>query len=75
MMWEPIETAPRDGSRIMLFDGQVYIGRWRENCDHGSYDVRPGWQLFWCDDTYYSVGLEAPTHWAPLPKPPKAPGT
>ena len=59
--WQPIETAPRDGTRVMLidtFDQWHYIGRW--NADLGD-------QGFWEDMSEYAL----PTHWMPLPAAPK----
>src|SRR6266550_5689571 len=58
--WQPIETAPRDGTMIL-------IGRWDRGLatiysDHWAED--PG---CWCD----SSGSFLPTHWMPLPHPPE----
>jgi len=57
MEWQPIETAPRDGTIILLSTpkGRVADGMW-----HKRYGV---WA--W---TYVMV---EPTHWMPLPEPPK----
>lgn len=67
--WQPIETAPRDGTRVLL-------ARCR---DDGSYE----WMyVAWCRRTqwrisenvarnYYSTVDSEPTHWQPLPDPPK----
>lgn len=59
--WQPIETAPKDGSHILLFcqDSSVKIGGgyWfaKKNCwVHGGYMRR----------------LSDPTHWQPLPATP-----
>jgi len=59
--WQPIETAPKDGSHILLFcqDSTVKIGGgyWfaKKNCwVHGGYMRR----------------LSEPTHWQPLPATP-----
>lgn len=62
-----METAPKDGTRILLAEvDAVFIGRWSEECQHGYFETRPGWQLFECEDPFFSISLE-PTKWMPLP--------
>ncbi|WP_332692073.1 DUF551 domain-containing protein [Devosia sp.] len=69
MNWLPIETAPRDGSRVLLSDGtDVEIAKWGDI----NMAEKKGWQISCNADTgwnYYEV-FYAPTHWAPLPTPP-----
>ncbi len=59
MNWQPIETAPKDDSVILVYDGAgmhvAWIG-WTEN-------EKP----VYFDD---NVAIR-PTHWMPLPEPPK----
>lgn len=58
--WQPIETAPRDGTRVLLFRGE-----WMESMGIGY------WSNDWMEFTM--VGGECfpgPTHWMPLPPPP-----
>lgn len=69
--WRPIESAPKDGTRVMLLDGGAYIARWSDECQHGQFDTRPGWQIFECEDGFYSVAADGPTHWQPLPMAPQ----
>ena len=67
--WQPIETAPMDGTTILLGlpvcgnlwaeDRRVYEGRWHER--EGTWTSINGFILF-------SVA----THWMPLPEPPSA---
>lgn len=78
MNWQPIETAPKDGSSILLWGtwaGEIHgiakhpcvdIGRW----DGGNSDF-PG-EEWWTLDTgdCYTCWMK-PTHWAPIPVPPK----
>lgn len=67
----PIDTAPRDGRRIMIFDHQWYFARWREDAEFGQFKSGPGWQIFDCDeDQYYSVASDEATHWMPSPEAP-----
>lgn len=67
--WEPIETAPKDGTEIILgFAHEANIGpvalprvrsgKWLQT--HGEWSIA------------YLRG-NPPTHWMPLPKPPTAP--
>lgn len=68
--WQPIETAPKDGSIILLwppiYDGTVCSGRWVQ-----PYRRQPCWSRFGgsraCDRA------TPPTHWAPLPDGHKGP--
>lgn len=71
--WKGIESAPRDGKRILLWGPGVWIGYWDENAAQGDgKDDSPGWQIFRCDmDEWYSFCMDNPTHWMPLPEPPK----
>lgn len=68
--WQPIETAPKDGTFFLAFSRNEMIvcnqppghpiGRW-------SFDSR---KHRWCGGTF---GTLAPlTHWHPLPEPPEA---
>lgn len=60
MMWMPIDTAPRDGTRILgLVRGappEVNILHWRDR--------------IWWDDLD-QVYFQHVTHWMPLPAPPE----
>jgi hypothetical protein len=66
MDWQPIETAPLTGARLLIF-----VPPYGVSCGH--YDTILGggdgrWVL-------HSVLNKAaiPTHWMPLPSPPEAP--
>ena len=61
--WQPISTAPKDGTSILIFEAQVCtagvvrVSRWRNDT------IPSGW-----------AGAEnAPSHWLPLPLPPQRP--
>jgi hypothetical protein len=81
--WKTIDSAPKDGTTIILFcpqgDGnpgsewRVTSGEWCDEpgCDNGyGEEVRgfTGW-LSW--DGGFSEDTMMPTHWMPLPNPPK----
>ena len=71
--WQPIETAPRDGSRILA----MIRWSWSDGTDGEAQDV-----IYWCaggkfwvcgTPMNYVQGLDEgvePTHWRPLPAPP-----
>ena len=74
-MWQPIETAPKDGTRILVSFGTmgIYAVAWEES----AYDE---FKLWCVDDNkhgpyylrgYSDEGPRSPTHWMPLPDPPK----
>lgn len=61
--WQPIETAPKDGTRILLgWKGASVmpqaIARW----------LTDGWSI---DSPLAGRFVRPPTHWQPLPLPPK----
>jgi hypothetical protein len=65
--WQPIETAPGDGTYILL----GYFPEW----GGASYKVA-FWHTShqkWCDvkSLYNAEGPFSPTHWMTLPPPPK----
>jgi hypothetical protein len=78
--WQPIETAPRDGTRVMLWRGFTEIGKWAEmvvaEWHDGEWqwpsDDNPSTHGEWTVDDmlngYCSCGDF--THWMPLPNPP-----
>lgn len=73
--WRPIETAPRDGTRVLVSFGArgVHAVAWEEPA-HSGFEI-------WCVDDgkhgpyalrgYLDAGPTAPTHWMPLPPPPQ----
>lgn len=70
MEWQPIETAPTDGTRIFAcrlgFEPQVV--RWNAkwcSLDFEDFDTDDQWH-HWYANTEYQ-----PTHWMPLPPPPQ----
>lgn len=69
--WQPIETAPKDGSFVLLcrrggdyeYATQVYVGA------YVPFDDDPGDSVWLADGLYHSDGVF--THWMPLPEPPR----
>ena len=68
--WLPIESAPRDGTRILVWvDKRSHLVYWSDNAPFEFFEVDKGWVLHDCEDGHYSKSLEEdePTHWMPLP--------
>ena len=63
--WMPIETAPKDGTPVLLFaQGKMVVG---------------GWDSHWSGQRFVSRDIRAPfnavfTHWMPLPPVPNERG-
>lgn len=72
MEWQPIDTAPKDGTKVLISDGRYVIDAyWDDNASLEQCERGPAWQVFNCDgDCWYSVAVTDPTHWMPLPEPP-----
>lgn len=70
--WQDIETAPKDGTRILIVTprGDVVIARWSEEAGFDRCERRPGWQVFESEDCWYSWAEEVAMGWMPLPDPP-----
>ena len=61
--WQPIETAPKDGTRILVWFEQFVIGQRVDIFHYAWSDHR------WYGDGGLGYGLN-PSHWIPLPNPP-----
>lgn len=63
MDWQPIETAPRDGTQILIVSRYrqlgIMIGRWAERNGRWAFAEVVGRNV-------------DPTHWMPLPPPPES---
>jgi hypothetical protein len=69
--WQPIDTAPKDGTMLLLWSMGIHLGSWRVD-DGYSGDKEPSWFDNSCDSftTGYSATPLNPTHWKHLPEPP-----
>ena len=72
MEWQPIETVPKDGTRVLLFSYDSYerisIGHW------GTSEPDFSGKTCWVTDSEgpgYNSDIDNPSHWMPLPKEPK----
>jgi hypothetical protein len=67
--WQPIETAPKDGTEIWAFNGEQARMKWFDADDQDE-----GYSLWiWADELSCDVdpSPEQPTHWQPLPAAPR----
>lgn len=72
--WRPIESAPRDGERIIGFDrGDHFICHWCDCSGASAVNPRYGWGTKY-DHGCMAYDEEAPTHWMPLPEDPREEG-
>lgn len=70
--WKAIETAPRDGSDVLLnVAGTVVIGRWVDDERRSFGEVVSRRQEWVChvSATWAPVKIE-PSHWMEIPAPP-----
>jgi hypothetical protein len=66
--WQPIETAPKDGAAILIWPAQSSF----TGDDTISYVVRwNDWKEAWIEASGEEYDTFYPTHWMPLPPPPK----
>jgi hypothetical protein len=80
MDWQPIETAPKDGTIVLLWAATE--DQW-DDYDCGDEPLRRGAQvgrastmqpgLWWMTGGVLKE-LHSPTHWMPLPTPPRTEG-
>ena len=68
--WQPIESAPKNGADIFLYNElwepggfrNMQVGFWNEILEMWDFDTGLNVEEEW----------ELPTHWAPLPEPPSS---
>lgn len=68
--WQPIESAPKDGTRVWLWVSDTFVGGWWND---NRYAAKP--RPYWSNDKENVRGTtwarnNQPTHWMPLPTPP-----
>jgi hypothetical protein len=66
MEWQPIETAPKDGTTVLTYPHYIVTHFVEEDSWNG-----PGWAVSWEEELDVFVTMSnPPTHWLPL-KPPE----
>ena len=67
--WRSIKTAPKDMTEVIVFaleaDPQVFTACWICGWGRSSGGIEA------VRDDFYGDGAIYPTHWMPLPKPPR----
>lgn len=73
--WELIETAPKDGTYVLLYypeyHKKVWVGNYynTEHHEHGKLiSKREGWRIG--TDLIFRIKESSPTHWMSIPPPP-----
>lgn len=69
--WKTMETAPKDGTELLVTDGRhnFAVVRWYQSSD--VVDVA-GWYISdWHNDPIWLRGNPYMTHWMPLPEAPQ----
>jgi hypothetical protein len=70
MNWQPIETAPKTGARVLTVRGNGYVAVMRHMTANAA--TQSGSRSWWVDDSNLELPPAAePTHWMPLPEAPK----
>lgn len=69
--WQPIDTAPKDGTRILLYDQTrdvVVSGCWHCEPEFNTHDgYEPAWSWWVSDDEVILWDCDsAPSHWMQL---------
>jgi hypothetical protein len=75
MTWQPIETAPKDGTQVLLLlknGTRVYLG-WFVDSEDFQYGKSVRRRQSWTIDSWFSLGRgdPEPMHWMPIPEIPK----
>ena len=78
LSWQPIETAPKDGTKILVYKKYSRFGSIvYDDIDLGTnvdahYIEIAYWTYYgWRIDAFSPPSNKDPTHWIPLPLPPK----
>ncbi len=69
--WQPIETAPKDGTRILLYFPVLPKHYDQQSKISVGLSVNRGWWVTALGAGGLYDGETRPTHWTPLPEPPE----
>lgn len=74
--WQPIESAPKDGTHVLVYMEETIIEAWWDDMSYGDPDLA-GYGAWECPSlSSHGCGCcssynDAPTHWMPLPEKPQ----
>lgn len=84
MTWQPIATAPKDGTPVQLWRPPAAVGRWSCRIHAKWHAFEDGGVWVWPSEGYYNIEdtdwidtgeffetVDEFTHWMPLPPPPE----
>ena len=63
-LWQPIETAPKNGTTILVYGSWYPDGEWKDL----AFATWLAGEEMWTFDGDLMLGM---THWMPLPEPPR----
>ncbi len=70
--WMPIESAPMDGTLIILGNRHgSWMGKWSPFYQSGAKAENPWFSMMLNHDHLPRMSGLVPTHWMPLPPPPE----
>lgn len=74
--WQPIETAPKDGTNILLYENGIicvcsYVKPHLLSDDAKYWTPMAGGLQLYDFNGDIVEEFESPTHWMPLPEPPR----
>ena len=80
MDWQPIETAPKDGTKVLVYvpsdsiypTAAQYVSPEYFEREYGDRDyMEAGWRWAFGYPSDFHEEVVEPTHWMPLPPPPE----
>jgi hypothetical protein len=75
MSWQPIQTAPKDGTLVLLFaDGAPCFGHYNGPSDGALYAGTASQYEWFIPAEMSTFHNSLVTHWMPLPPPPEEDG-
>lgn len=71
--WQPIETAPLDGSDVLVtapgddkYRARIWISHWVDSVSM-NYGRVTSERKYWSEQVLSPLNLPQPSHWMPLP--------
>lgn len=72
MEWQPIDTAPKDGTPVLLAFGGITVLGWWEGESRYPWRIVDEFEVDDSDRAYINAAMgHVVSHWMPLPPPPQ----